>query len=234
MKMRHFSNKFDYGTLHIANETVCDVSFVACGLSLGVEGRSVFQECTFSDVRIKKCFVGFPVFSRCHFRNVTSDRNGVLIYGAAFKECTFSGSLKNVVIGFSAEYADVTPEHAAEARKFHIENIETAATSNFAIDATAADLEFVGFRGEAIIPYVRCARNQAMILKANDLFERLRRLGRAESNRAKSDFFLGTGVMPGNRTGIATFNRGVRDIIPEIEKDLNQAGIDVIHYETAK
>jgi len=232
--MRQFSNNFDYGALRIANADISDMSFVACGLSLGFEGRSVFEDCTFSNIKIKKCSVGFPVFSRCHFESISADRNGVLIYGAAFKNCTFSGSLKNVVVGLSAEYVATASEHLAKARKFQTENIESAATSDFAIDVTAADLEFVAFRGEAIIPYVRCGRDQAIILKANNLYERLVRLGRAESNRAKSDFFLGTGVMPESRTGIATFNREVREIVSEIENDLHQAGIHITHYEAVK
>ena len=55
-----------------------------------------------------------------------------------------------------------------------------ASELGFAIDVTEAELEWVGFRGEAIIPFVRCARNQAVILTASDLYEKLTSLGRAK------------------------------------------------------
>lgn len=232
MKMSTVSNKFDYGTLRVANEHFCGYSLVVCGLSLGVERRSEFTQCNFSNIKIRKCSVGFPIFSRCRFENIASDRNGVLVYGAAFKECVFAGSLKNVVIGLASEYVAATPEQSLSAQKFQAENLEMAATSKFSIDVREADLEFVAFRGEAIIPYVRYARNQAIMLRATDLFDKLRKLGRAQINRAKSDFFLGTGVLPGSQVGIATFNKEVRQFIPEIENELREIGIEVSHYNS--
>src|SRR4051794_7931370 len=160
MKMHKVTNEYDRGTMRASNEVFSDYSFVECGLSLGVQGRSVFTQCTFSNIKIKMCSVGFPVFRQCHFENIVSDRNGILIYGTAFIECTITGSLKNVAIGFASEYVTTTPEQAAGAQKFQSANLAMATSSKFALDVTSAELEFVAFPGEAIIPYVRCARGQ--------------------------------------------------------------------------
>ena len=154
-----------------------------------------------------------------------------MIYGAGFKECTVSGPLKNVVIGFASEYVATYPERSEQAQRFQTENIEMASHCRFAIDVTEAELEFAGFRGEAIIPFVRCARDQAVILRCSNLFEKLRQLGRSQANRAKSNFYLGTGAMPGHHAAIATFNKDVREFIPEIETELREAGVQITHFD---
>ncbi len=74
MNTKRLSNKIDRGTLHCANDNISGISFVGCGLSLGVKARSSFRACTFSNIEIKKCSVGFPIFDSCHFENVRSDR----------------------------------------------------------------------------------------------------------------------------------------------------------------
>lgn len=230
MKTQKVSNKVDYGFIQMKNRQVSGQSFEVCGLSLGFENRSTFEGCHFSSVRIKKCSVGFPVFRSCHFEDVIADRNGILVYGAALSKCVFTGTLRNVVIGFMWEHVPMYPDKREIARRFQDENIAIAEASEFAIDLSNAELENVGIRGEAIIPYVRCARNQALILNADDLFEKLRRLGLAQANRAKSDFFLGTGAMPGSRVAITTISKDILSELADLEDQLRNSNIEVTHF----
>jgi hypothetical protein len=231
MKLLKFDNQFDRGSLRLQGQNIADRSYAACGLSLGAKARSEFRECSFSNIKIRKCSVGFPIFDRCRFKDITSDLDGVLVYGAGFRECIFSGLLKNVVIGFSAELVGLMPEDAKHAQRLQAENLRLAADGKFAIDVTEADLEWVAFQGEAIIPFVRCARYQALILRANDLHAKLVQLGRSQAIRAISNFFLSTGVVPGVSAGIAVFNPDQREHASTIELDLRDAGIDVSHFD---
>jgi hypothetical protein len=232
MKRQKLSNKFDYGSLSIANQEISDSSFEVSGLSLGFEQRAVFEDCRFSNIRIKKCSVGFPVFKRCHFENIIADAgNGVLVYGAALSECVFSGALRNVVLGFMCEHVPMHPDKKPKARRFQEENIQIATNSAFAIDLTRAELVSVAIRGEEIVPFVRCARNQAVILEGEDLFEKLEKLGLGEPNRAKSDFFLGTGAMPGDRIAIGIMDKRALKFLGEMEFQLKGVGLEVRHFE---
>jgi hypothetical protein len=227
MRSKRINNKIDYGTLCLSNQSFSDYIFEACGLSLKLDKRSVFDDCAFERIRVRKCSVGFPIFKHCRFENVIADRSGLLVYGAGFSECIFTGQLQNVVIGLMAEavFAD-----KPRAREFQNENMKLAKASKFAIDLTNATLENVGVCGDAIIPYVRCRRNQAVVLKADNLFEKLVKLGRAEENRAKSDFFLATGALPGSHVTIAPIDKAIIEFLPELEDKLRQSGIEITHF----
>ena len=222
------SSAKDFGKLEFRNQEFTGYSFEACSLSMGLDRRSIFEGCTFRDLTAKKCTIGYPVFVRCRFENLRASREGQLVYWAGFSDCVFKGLIRNLAIGINIMPAPT--QDTARARHINRENILLAAQTGTAIDARDAVLEHSSFRGEAIIPFVRCRCGQAVILKAENLFEKLVALGRAETDRTKSDFLLGAGVLPGEHSIIATIQDGVRDRFGEIEDQLCQNGIEVVHY----
>jgi hypothetical protein len=218
----------DHGTLRIHGEHLTGLSFDMCSLSLGTSTRSVFEDCTFSDVRIRKGLVGFPVFKRCRFEDVRADASGLNLLGAAFSECVFVGILKYVTIGLRAE--SVATYDKAKARSFQADNLKLARTSSFAIDVTAATLDSSCFLGEEIIPFIRCSRDQALVLASDDLYEKLGRLGKAEANPSISSFFFRAGVLPSSRQCVARLGEQALAHLPEIETKLEGEHITLRHF----
>jgi len=226
--MNKLACKVDHGTLRFSNHEFADYSLEACGLSLGWDHRSVFEECTFTRIKAKKCSVGIPIFKRCRFVDISADDNGVFLYGAGFSECVFSGVLRNVVFDFMCDQIPMQPDKKRRAEQVQKENLELAARSAFTIDLRSAAIDKVAIcKGDLAVPYVRCERGQAVILKADNLFEKLVELGRAESNQAKGDFFLTTGALPGDRVAIALVENAARKFIEDCEQQMRRKGIEV-------
>lgn len=229
MSLKKISSQVDYGAIQWKGRALSDLAFESCGLSLGFIQRSHFDQCNFQRIVARKCSVGFPVFERCRFRDIGSDKNGLLVYGAGFSECEFEGTVKNVVIGFMSDVIAGTEENRGKASTFQQQNIALAGASAFAIDLTRAQLEHVAIRGEEIIPFVRCAPKQALVLKSDRLFEKLVELGRTEENRPIGDFFLSAGV-PGCSVALAITNEATRNSLSSVEQKLARTGIEFTHF----
>jgi hypothetical protein len=117
------------------------------------------------------------------------------------------------------------------------ENIEIARKPEFAIDFSAAVLDDVGIRGEEIVPYVRFARNQAVILSGENIFDKAVELGRAEKERSKGSFFfgaVGAALSPDCTRCINTVEPSVVQFLPEFEEKLKSVGIEVTHYPLSR
>jgi hypothetical protein len=230
MKARVLNNERDFGSLHFSSRKFSDYVFEVCGLSLGMNRRSVFEDCSFERLKFKKSTVCFPIFTRCRFDTLIADRTGLFVYGAGFSECLFSGPLRNLVVGLIADAVPMHEEERPTAKKLQSDNLQLARNSTFAIDVTNAELENTGFRGDAIVPFVRCRRNQAIILKSEGLFDKLEELGKAETDCAKSSFFFGAGAEMDSRVAIAVINKETMPCLTEIEDKLTQKGIEITHY----
>ena len=219
----------DLGTIAYCESEVANFSFVACALSIGATNRSTFQSCLFRKIHGTKCSVGFPVFRNCVFEDISSDTDGVNFYGSGFSECVLRGHIKNLVFGFMTEHVASTNREAAT--QFQTENIRLAQESRFALDAREANLVGVAFRGEAIVPFIRLRKRQAVVLASDGLFEKLVALGRAEKNRTISSFYFGTGAMQGDRECIALIDERAYPDFATIATCLKREGINVSHFD---
>ena len=213
----------DEGLLRIVGAHFGPVDCELSGLSMSPAHRSVFEDCSFANVRVRKCTVGFPVFRRCVFDGLRADC--LACYGAAFVACRFSGLISGVNLGVDPGALPISP---SQARELYAENERLQQACPFAIDVREAVLSDVGFVGPEIARRVLFHPGQCIIYRGSDLQLKLRRALQETADPGLQMALLPP-VSPDHDLHLVALERGGSgERLPEIRRIVAAAGVEMI------
>ena len=163
----HLEGTTDRGTLHLKDATIQGIRALGCGLSVGVERRSTFENCTFTNIHPSKCVVGYPIFRNCKLGPL---KTHLFLYGALFLECKLQGVIKGGNFGLVPRW----PVSSGERRRILNENLALLESARFSLDFREAVLGGTGIWDEALIRKVLFKRGQCLIYRGIGLRSKLK------------------------------------------------------------
>jgi hypothetical protein len=213
----------DKGGAHALGARIGPMTASGSVLSPSPLSRTSFENCAFSDVKVRKCVMGFPIFKSCTFRNVESDF--LRCYGAVFLECRLEGRIRGISFGICPELEAIDEAKKKSAAK---EAMAMVKSSKYCLDVREAILSEVGFYGQAIARKVIFSKGQCVLFRGKDMPQKLESLAKNTKDRALQ-MALFTVVAPGESLHLVSMETcGTTERVDEIRSLLSKVDLEVL------